>query len=249
MLAHIHIMKTAGQTVCDILRHSFGADHCDLRCGDMAKLDDVDFARRFYPNLKSIAGHSIRPRGDLLEVPSIRFFTFLREPIARCLSHYQFELNRNNRTVDFRNWLEQNADYQTRILSNSRDPQKAIDVLEQRIGFVGLVEDFDRSLELLRAWAGLCSVSQYTSRNIASDKSVKETILADPELVQAMRDAHQADRIVYDHVVNSLYPKMIERYSDVVLAERDPANQIWPTAKRALLYKPLAKSRQRFRAA
>jgi len=249
MLANIHIMKTAGQTVCDILRNSFGANHCDLRCDDMATLDDVKFAQRFYPRLQSIAGHSIRPRGDLLDVPSIRFFTFLRDPVARCLSHYQFELNRNNRNVDFRKWLKQNADYQTRILSKSRDSKLAIDILEQRIGFVGLVEDFDRSISLLRAWGGLCSAKRHKSRNIASDTSVKEKILADPELVQALGEAHQADRIVYDHVVKTLYPQMIEHYSDVAVAEQRSANQLWPTAKRALLYKPLAKSRQRRRAA
>lgn len=249
MLAHIHIMKTAGQTVCDILRSSFGANHCDLRCGDLATLDDVNFARRFYPNLQSIAGHSIRPRGDLLEVPSIRFFTFLREPSARCLSHYQFELNRNKRNFDFRAWLEQNADYQTRILSKSRDPNRAIEVLEQRVGFVGLVEDFDRSLSLLRAWGGLYSGVDYKSRNIASDRAVKQQILADPELVQAMHESNQADRMVYEHVANSIYPKMIEQYSDSAVGEERSANQLWPATKRVLLYKPLAKTRQRLRAA
>ncbi len=249
MLAHIHIMKTAGQTVCNILRTSFGANHCDLRCGDLATRNDIEFARRFYPNLQSIGGHSIRPRGDLLDVPSIRFFTFLRDPIARCLSHYQFEVNRNKRNVDFLQWLEQNADYQTRILSRTREPQIAIEVLEQRVAFVGLVEDFDRSLSLLRAWGGLCSVAHYKSRNIASDNSVTEQILASPELVRAIQESHHADRMVYDHVVNVIYPRMIERYTDVSVIEKQSASQVWPAVKRALLYKPFAKTRQRLRAA
>ena len=44
MLAHVHIMKTAGQTICDILRRSLGGRHCDLRCGDLATLSDIQFA-------------------------------------------------------------------------------------------------------------------------------------------------------------------------------------------------------------
>jgi len=53
MLAHVHIMKTAGQTFRGILRQSFPGRHCDLMAGHRpATASDIRWARHFYPGLK-----------------------------------------------------------------------------------------------------------------------------------------------------------------------------------------------------
>lgn len=251
MLAHIHIMKTAGQTVCDILRNSLSPNHCDLRVGDLATANDIEFAKRVYPNLLSIAGHSVRPRGDLLHVPGIRFFVFLRDPVARCVSHYQFERNRNRRKIEFLSWLERNGNYQVRILSGSNDPQQAIAVLDQHVGFVGLVEDFERSLRLLRNWSGFELELEYRSRNIARDQSIKSQLLSNPEFAQALREANAGDLLLYRHAANKVFPKLEAEYSQSSgnLISFEQAAAMWGRAKRNLVYKPLAKTRQRFRRA
>ena len=250
MLAHVHIMKTAGQTVCDILRSSFGANHCDLRAGELATLGDVRFAHTFYPNLQSIAGHAVRPWNELAEFPGLRFFTFLREPVSRCLSHYQFECQRNGHDGEFLPWLERNANYQTRILSGTDQAERAIQILEERIGFTGLVEDFDRSLLLLGNWSGHDLNIHYRSRNVAKSSAVKKQVLADPRNVNALQSCHEADVIVYQYLCNEIYPRQIEQYASEPEASRSP-NSIstwWPMAKRDLLYKPAAKLRQMLRA-
>lgn len=253
MFAHIHIMKTAGQTVCDILRKSFGPNHCDLRAGDLATLADLQFARRFYPNLQSLAGHAIRPRGDLLLVPEIQFFTFLREPIARCLSHYQFERQRNGNEIDFLPWLQRNANYQTRILSGTDDPDLAITVLQEHVGFVGLLAEFEASLRMLNAWTSNRLDLNYDSRNIATDGSIKKRILANPEYVAALNEENVADQKLYEFVTQSVWPEQLARYqpSDEE-ADGDTPRLLpmaWSAAKRNLAYKPLAQVRQRLRAA
>ncbi len=249
MFAHIHIMKTAGQTVCDILRKSFGPHHCDLRAGDLATLADLQFARRFYPNLHSLAGHAIRPRGDLLQAPGIQFFTFLREPIARCLSHYQFERQRNGNQFEFLPWLQRNANYQTRILSGTDDADRAIAILQERVGFVGLLAEFKTSLRMLNAWTGDRLDLNYDSRNIATDGSIKASVLANPEYVAALNEQNQADRQLYEYVTESVWPDQLARYQplepEIDCDTPSLLPMAWSAAKRNLAYKPLAHVRQR----
>lgn len=246
MLAHIHIMKTAGQTVCDILRNTFTADHCDLRVGDLATADDLRFARRFYPDLKSIAGHSVRPRGTLAEIADIRFFVFLRDPVSRCLSHYQFERVRNGSSVDFLPWLEQNRDYQTKILCGSRDADQAIEVIQDRIGFVGLVEQFDLSLQMLRNWSGYDLIFQdYRSRNIAGDASIKTQIASNPEYMRALAETNTEDQRLYQYVQETIFPRQQHKFTDrnprLLHYPTAPTDIAWGVIKRNFLYKPVAK--------
>jgi len=253
VFAHVHIMKTGGQTLCDIFRRSFGARHCDLRCGNVATLEDLRFAQRFYPKLESIGGHSVRAWSELAALPELRLFTILREPITRCLSHYQFDRVRNRKSVDFLTWLDERRNYMTRFLAGSEDADAAIAILEERIEFVGLLEDFDRTLHMLQAWCGKPLSLDYKSRNIASRNSIKNEILDDPELVEAMHESHALDKIVYEHVQSTLYPRIVDRYEHHTSSEA-PTRQFarrlpWSAFKRACLYKPAAKLRQQLRRA
>lgn len=246
MLAHVHIMKTAGQTVCDILRRSFPGNHCDLRCGNFASKRDVQFSRNFYPNLQSISGHAVRAWSDLATIPGIRFFTVLREPIKRCVSHYQFDLVRNNRSIDFLEWLAQKPNYQTQFLCRTENAQQAIDILEEKIGFVGLVEDFDRSLTMLGSWSGHQLAARTKSRNVSFDQSIKQRILSNDKYVEAMHLAHEADLKVYRYATEEIYPRQLALYGDEsqVSEAFGSSRQFWPTVKRNAIYKPLAKIRQ-----
>lgn len=245
-------MKTAGQTICDILRRSFGSDHCDLRCATPATPSDLEFARRLHFNLRSIAGHSVRPWGELAEIPSIRFYTFLRNPISRCLSHYQFDRVRNGKQVDFLVWAEQYANYQTRFLSGSDEAERAIEILHQHVGFVGLVEDFDRSIRLLRDWSGETLDLNYRSRNRADDDTIKADVLSNPTYVEAMHYFNQADKVVYQYARDEIYRRLTIQYAASPILATEPCNRpmqlksssLLASAKRNLVYKPLAKARQ-----
>src|SRR5947209_6943261 len=121
MLAHVHIMKTAGQTFRGILRQSFPGRHCDLMAEKHpASASDIRWAKHFYPGLKSIAGHCVVPHIGVDEAGvDPRYFTFLRDPLQRCVSHYQFSMQRKGSRIPFQRWLAKYANYQTRILSNS----------------------------------------------------------------------------------------------------------------------------------
>ena len=65
MLVFVHMHKTAGTTVSHILRSNYGLDHCQVEpwharwTGPPFSGQDLQRLRRFYPNLRSIAGHRV----------------------------------------------------------------------------------------------------------------------------------------------------------------------------------------------
>jgi hypothetical protein len=248
-------MKTAGQTICGILRQSFAGRHCDLVVPRPARGKDVRWAQRFYPELKSIAGHCVVPYGDLEEAGfRPRYFTFLREPIERCVSHYQFSVQKDHCRQSFERWLLRHANFQTQILSNTQDASRAIELLDERIGFVGLVERFNESLVLLRHWCEAGEVDvRYRSRNIATDNHIKKKLLADPKTVTRIEESHAEDRQLYTYARDVVYPRQVERFGPGLAAATRELEDSLPgptilsftqfvaSAKRNLLYKPLTR--------
>jgi len=265
LIAYAHVMKTGGQTMCDILRQSFPGRHCDVQADGVVTPDDLRFARRFYPSLRSIAGHGVVPLGDLASAgESIRYFLFLRDPVERCVSHYQYRRNKDE-TSDFEPWLEKFADYQSRFLCRTREPggswpavadaARAIEVIDRHVGFVGLQERFDESLVLLRDWVADPEFDiEYRARNVASSGETRRQILGDPRMVEMIRAHHVEDEKLYRHARDVLYPRQVAQHgatlsADVVaLRARLPAPQrrvlarSFAAAKRGMFYKPLARA-------
>jgi hypothetical protein len=255
MLAHVHIMKTAGQTFRSILRQSFPGKHCDLIATKQASLEDIRWAQRFYPGLKSIAGHCVRPYVDLDETGlTPRYFTFLRDPVQRCASHYQFSMERKPRRVPFEEWILTNSNYHTRMLSDSEDADRAIEILERKIGFVGLVERFNESLLLFEQWCNDEALNiQYRSINIARNNRVKQEILGNSNYVALIEEFHQSDRVIDAYARNVIYPRQIKQFGPTLPAKLQELEDSLPgptilsfellaaTAKRDMLYKPLTR--------
>jgi hypothetical protein len=264
VIANIHVMKTGGQTMCDILRQSFPGRHCDLQVKGVATADDLRFARRFYPRLRSIAGHNVVPLSDLADAcDSIRYFAFLRDPVERCISHYQYRRNKDE-TSDFEPWLARFANYQVRFLSRTHiaaDPwaiepsaERAIEAVERHVGFVGLQERFDESLVMLQRWAADPDLDiEYRARNVAAQSSIRKRLLGDPRMVDLIRAHHAEDAKLYRHAREIIYPRQVADYGpgldeDVArLRARLPAPQrrvvarALASVKRGLFYKPLAR--------
>jgi hypothetical protein len=253
MLAHVHIQKTAGQTIRAILRKNFGPAHCDLfkDYGDLEQ--DWKWTVRCYRRLKSIAGHAVRPTPAFEKhFPQARYYTFLRDPLRRCISHYQFILQSGVRCGPFRQWVESNADHQTRMIAGEPNAEKAIELVETRIGFVGLVERFDESLVLWKRWTGMAQIDiGYRAVNVARSNAVRENVLSDDRTGELIRDLHQEDAKLYRHVVEELYPRQVAAYGETLQDEvrsfertlATGANSSWVEllgkAKRNLIYKPV----------
>jgi hypothetical protein len=164
--AFTHIDKTAGRTVRAVLRRSFGAGHCEIRTPYARRPadpndrsvhvtgDDLRKVRRIYRRLRGVAGHNVKPYSDLdAACPGIRYFTFLRDPVRRYLSHFKNKAGTYG-AEDFERWASAGwtHDFQTKTLAGEANAQKAIDLIATRVGFVGFTEAFDESLLMLGQW-------------------------------------------------------------------------------------------------
>ncbi len=210
MLFFLHISKTAGSTFQFILENSLGLSHCHLGHLRRPVLDqrDVDFAAKFFPGRKSIAGENLV---DPLRfsVPDPFYMTFVREPVARVFSHYQDDVRRGGKTITFEQMLATDGvleNFQVKCLAGRADLGRAKQVLE-KFNFVGLTEKFDLSLHVL---GKLCPVKlnlNYNRKVTAKDNTIKNALAADPRIVDMVREKNQLDLALYDFAAQEIFPK------------------------------------------
>ncbi|MDP6717754.1 MAG: hypothetical protein QGF59_03830 [Pirellulaceae bacterium] len=114
---------------------------------------------------------------------------------------------------DFDAWLVKSANYQARFLTGTEDADAAIEMLQTKVGFVGLVEQFNESLVLLKSWSDQRQLKiRYRSRNIAEDNQIKRQILDDAKQCQAVIDHNQEDIKLYRYVCEEIYPRQLADY-------------------------------------
>jgi hypothetical protein len=271
--AFVHIEKTAGRTVRAVLLRSFGAGHCEIRtpyarrepetddrrvCVTAADLHKV---RRIYRGLSGIAGHNVKPYSDLeRECPGIRYFTWLRDPVKRYLSHFKNRSRAYSRE-DFERWADAawTHDWQTKMIAGEASAQKAIDLLAERVGFVGLTETFDESLLQLGQWLDeprfkpeYQPVNQLLGKQRARDAAREQADLSYlelPEVRDRLRTINSLDQQVYDFAVREYCARQQREYRGDIAADvaalRERNRQItdWdePVSSRLLrnwVYKP-----------
>lgn len=236
MYAFVHIEKTAGRTVRAILQRSFGAAHCEIRTPYARRVDETDDhrvcvtgadlrrVRRIYRGLRGIAGHNVKPYSDLHVVfPDLRYFTFLRDPVKRYLSHF---LNRAGAYAreDFERWAAATwtHDWQTRMIAGERNAQKAIDLLAGRVGFVGLTETFEESILMLGQWLGepgfrpeyrpVNRMAEKRGRREQARVSVDMSYLETPEVRERLRAMNALDEQVCAFALRECHARQRKAY-------------------------------------
>jgi hypothetical protein len=210
LLIFIHIPKAAGTTLTTILRMNEPAPRTrhggNVFKGSGGMKQGVKFARLLrndsgeLDRARVLTGHF--PLGmrealpsDLSKKRELRFFTFLREPADRTLSHYYAvrEIGRGfglpplpaGATLEdalASGYLHDNL--QTRMLSGLREPFGEVDneMLEQakhnlrdELAFFGLTERFDESLVLAKQRLGLRSILHSPASRSGTSRSRRKS--------------------------------------------------------------------------
>jgi hypothetical protein len=232
ILAFVHIEKAAGTTLIHILRRNFLFRYSDVRPLSKKSNGGQEFNSRFTANdlkktliinpfLSCVAGHAIKPYGDLIEnFPGIRFITLLREPTKRYLSHYQYWLEKMGRNVRFEDFLKINdiSNFQVRKISGSEDISQAKEVLRDRFFHVGIVEKFDEFLVLLkRKLAPTQFEPWYQIKNKAVNKDAGDQILA--KYYDEIVERNSVDIQLYEYVKAHILPDYHRWYGDQLLTD------------------------------
>ncbi|MGO8678253.1 MAG: sulfotransferase family 2 domain-containing protein [Limisphaerales bacterium] len=211
MMIFLHIPKTAGTTFEFVLANSFGFRHCHMGYTGRTVISqkDLDFARRFFPGLRSVSGiNLIDPLS--LSAPSPYYITFLREPVARVFSHYQDTVLRSNNRLSFEQMLLSDdvlQDLQVRLIAGGRNLDKAKRCLD-RFDFVGLTEKFDLSLHALNRLCPHKLNPNYKRKLTARDNSIRKSLQDDPRIVEMTRERNKLDLDLYSFAVTEVFPRV-----------------------------------------
>ncbi|SPE54923.1 hypothetical protein SBV1_1990003 [Verrucomicrobia bacterium] len=214
MIIFLHIPKTAGSTFQFILENSFGvfACHTNHAKKPVFTQSDLQFAQRVFPRLRSIAGHNlIDPLG--LSAPDPFYMTFLREPVARVISHYQDSVLAGANRRSFEQTLAQ-EDYvenlQVKLMAGGRNLDKAKVFLE-KCGFVGLTEKFEHSLHVLERLSPFRLNLRYRRRRVSPDNTIKKSLLSDNRIVEMITEHNKLDLELYSFAVREVFPRLCQK--------------------------------------
>jgi Sulfotransferase family len=214
MIVFLHIPKTAGSTFQFILENTFGisACHTDHTKQKIFQQDDFAFAQKFFPCMKSLAGHNlVDPLG--LNVPGAFHMTFLREPVARVFSHYQESVRSAGNRLGFEESLRQKEymeNLHVKLMAGERNLDKAKRYLE-RCSFVGFTEKFNLSLKILGNLSPYPLNLNYKRRRTAPANDNRKTLADDPRMVELARKHNQLDVALYDFALKEIFPRLCER--------------------------------------
>lgn len=235
LLVFIHIPKTAGSTVRSVLQRQMPVGY-RLHTGNMFKgrggftdqpLEAIEAGlgpAGTADDVSGLSGHVPFAVSARIARPAT-YFTFMRDPVERVLSHY-FYLRQGGKQTS-RPWSIDPAitlvdavtrpeleliydNLQTRMLSNESSPYvpatremlaAAKENLDRRFAAVGVAERFDESLVLLRLRLGWKAVL-YRRRRVNEARPGQST-LASEEMDAIMRH-NELDRELYEYAVQRL---------------------------------------------
>ncbi|MBU8870882.1 MAG: hypothetical protein KOO60_08500 [Gemmatimonadales bacterium] len=229
LLAFIHVAKTGGQTVETMLRSTFGARYCHaelwqdrLPTGDaggsfkVPKYDNSDFRRLklLCPWMRCVGGHAVALWSGIDRVQPTNYFAFLRDPLTRGASHFQFHQRTESNPLSWDEWVQWKVhhNHQVKMFSQDCNVDQAIEAIEKHRVFLGLMEHFDESLILLQRLMAPELNLGYSRTNTAGDRSIAGKLLADPVKRDQLAEMYKLDQILYDHVKNNVFPRFQNEY-------------------------------------
>ena len=212
MLVFSHIPKTAGSTFNGILRKNYGSKIIAvIPSGNTYSKSDFesDFSPNNYP--LGISGHALKPHVDFgKHEENFQWVTFLRDPIERYVSQYLHQqiFNPKSYRMDIVSWSQKyhRSNWQVKWLAGAEDLEKAKKIVRQKFTFVGVVERFDESLQLMNQRLDVpLDISNVTRKNVARDNSLKASLLNDEKLRTLFVEQNELDQQLYDYVVDNVF--------------------------------------------
>ncbi len=231
MIVYLHIPKTAGSTFQLILENSFGISHLHTSQNRREVFDrkDFDFARKFFPTLRSIGGGNLINPLEL-NLPDPFYVTFLREPVARVFSHYQ-HMVRSGCQASFEETLVSEPKFQNlhvKMMSGGTDLNKAKLFLD-KCGVAGMTEKFELSLHLLGKLSPYPFNLNYRRKQVAPDNAVKKKLESDPRAVELTREHNKLDLELYAYAVNEVFPRICAK-AGVNPSDKVPSHEVADSA-------------------
>ena len=255
IFAFCHVPKTGGQTLRMLLRLVYGVNHLDVmhRNAEVPEYTPANLRldNRILPGLKSIAGHALKPFVDFQEYDDrLAWYTMLRDPTHRFISHYQHEIEIGGKSMSIREWAKQykRHDWQVRMFAGEEDLEAAKQILQEKFVAVGLQEHFNESLKLFFQTLEIPEfpVEHQPVKNRSGSKLKNELHSQLDELQDLILENNSLDFQLYNFVKSEIWPKQQAKLShDYVFADSQLVRRKWNLLTnflyRNIVYKTYAK--------
>ncbi len=249
----VHIPSSAGTTFWTILRSVYGID----RVKRIPRNKFVNIVKRSEDNRilelnkkNDVIGGHIPYYLVRNKFPDHRMISFLRDPVDISISTYSRRV-RNGKILpnprlgqyDILDFRRKRRPWTVRFLSPANpqqaiSPEQMIETLENNFVFIGITEDFNRSMFLLHRVLGIPEVPLYDRRNIGGNKPEQ---LSD-EVHRKLVDLHEYDYRIYEFV-RQLFEKRWAAYCpDITAADLAGYENRIKVREQALLKKHGGKS-------
>jgi len=221
----IHIEKAGGSTIHNWFKYylpTYVSLHpwyyWSNEIGNHLTVKELGILSKLHPNIAGFGGHTTRHYLDYHKKlnSNINYITFLRDPIARYLSNYQYQREVMGIEWTLDEYLNETKfnNFMTVRIAGNQDVDKAIDEIENRFAFVGLVEKFDESVLLICQILGLKSLKPYYERINEGDKESKIIFEDLPENVKTrIVKNNELDIKLYDRVKTNIFPRQSIKFA------------------------------------
>jgi len=231
----VHIPKTAGTTFGTILKKQYSRqDLCELYVswdsanGELEMLSSRGRCSALFGHF-SYGIHS-KPEVQTCLWDDVQYATFLRDPVARVVSHFNHVMNSDDPThrevvanfPTLERFLQHcwARNLQTHMITGwdfhkiEREPEAAvrtaINIMRDRFKVVGVTERFDESLVLFAREFGY-RIPMYVPTNLALSRKWRLRIEdLDGSLIARIRDVNRCDFSIYEHAVSVNRAKLSE---------------------------------------
>jgi hypothetical protein len=223
MLVFSHIPKTAGTSLAFLLQRYYGSRllSAQYRKDSLYKYEDLKKDLKIYPHVQCLTGHSVKPFVDFKEYNSqMHWFTFLREPKKRFISHYIHQYNSGANIqfrMDFVEWTQKynRKNWMVRMIAGIEDLEAAKQILREKFKFVGVTEKYDESLVIMKNSLGLSdfNIDYHAPKNISKDIEIRKKISDNDQLYKDLiLEQNELDIELYDYVLKNIWEKQKNDY-------------------------------------
>ena len=226
MLVFAHMMKTAGTSVSmQLIRHFGKRMHIvpgglGMSESDYGKWQLENDLRALQTPIDLIAGHPMRPYVDFGQrSKNMAWFTFMREPNERYVSHFLHDLKwtdgfaykryssmKKKNVIEWES-IEGFSNYQTKFLAGEVNLEKAISVLESQMAWVGRTEEFECSMCSFKRHFGIDDfyIDMTRTNSSLAGTSLKNSIFA--KHFDFINDMNQVDSELYKYFLANIWPR------------------------------------------